>query len=425
MGLRITGILFDELTADPGTPIEGQVWYNTTAQRLRVRRNGVTQDLIDSVDLSTHVAASNPHAVTLELARTAGATLAGAFSMGSNKITSLAAPTVAGDAAEFQWVIDQINSKLNGHDWQESVIDKDLATPPGSPATGDRYIVATGGTGAWVGKDGQIAEWDGSAWVFAIPNEGFTTRVMDENLLYIHDGTAWGPLAATIDHGALIGLADDDHTQYLLINGTRAMSGDLDMGANDIVNVGLVDGVNLPAHAARHEVGGADEVAHGNQAGGTLHALASASGAGFQPQSNLVAVTDPGVSDDNTGGYVVGSRWANVSTDEEFVCLDASTGAAVWKSTTTSAGGGFLAHKAGRVLAASFAGSPKKATVTFSTAFADANYAVALTALTTNDTEYEPSVESQVAGSFVINLGSNSTSDLTHMGWIAVKDGES
>jgi len=39
------------------------------------------------------------------------------------------------------------------------------------------------------------------------------------------------------DHGALTGLGDDDHTQYLLVNGTRAMSGNLDMGANDVVNI--------------------------------------------------------------------------------------------------------------------------------------------------------------------------------------------
>jgi len=36
------------------------------------------------------------------------------------------------------------------------------------------------------------------------------------------------------DHGALTGLADDDHTQYLLVDGTRQMAGSLNMGANAI-----------------------------------------------------------------------------------------------------------------------------------------------------------------------------------------------
>ena len=51
------------------------------------------------------------------------------------------------------------------------------------------------------------------------------------------------------DHGALTGLTDDDHTQYLLEDGSRAMSGDLDMGTNAITNVGNVDGVDVSAHA--------------------------------------------------------------------------------------------------------------------------------------------------------------------------------
>lgn len=62
------------------------------------------------------------------------------------------------------------------------------------------------------------------------------------------------------DHGTLSGLADDDHTQYLLTNGTRAMGAGLDMGANAITNVGNVDGVDVSAHASRHENTGADEI---------------------------------------------------------------------------------------------------------------------------------------------------------------------
>ena len=48
---------------------------------------------------------------------------------------------------------------------------------------------------------------------------------------------------------------------------------------------------------------------------------------------------DPTVSNDNTEGYGIGSRWFNTATDAEFVCLDASTGAAVWQPTTDGATG--------------------------------------------------------------------------------------
>lgn len=48
--------------------------------------------------------------------------------------------------------------------------------------------------------------------------------------------------AGITDHGALTGLADDDHTQYLLVDGTRAMTGALDMGSQAITAVDTVDG---------------------------------------------------------------------------------------------------------------------------------------------------------------------------------------
>ena len=40
-----------------------------------------------------------------------------------------------------------------------AVLDRELAAPPASPADGDRYIVASGATGAWAGWDGSIAYW--------------------------------------------------------------------------------------------------------------------------------------------------------------------------------------------------------------------------------------------------------------------------
>jgi hypothetical protein len=114
---------------------------------------------------------------------------------------------------------------------------------------------------------------------------------------------------STTDHGLLSGLGDDDHTQYLLTNGSRAMSGGLDMGANAISNVGTVDGVDVSAHASRHNPGGADALAtataatvtdstnaegsatsyarsdhthsHGTRGGGTLHAAVTTSVDGF------------------------------------------------------------------------------------------------------------------------------------------------
>jgi len=56
------------------------------------------------------------------------------------------------------------------------------------------------------------------------------------------------------DHGALTGLGDDDHTQYLLVDGTRAMTGSLNMDGFDIVNLGPINGTRHYANSATDPV---------------------------------------------------------------------------------------------------------------------------------------------------------------------------
>lgn len=47
-------------------------------------------------------------------------------------------------------------------------------------------------------------------------------------------------------------------------------------------------------------------------------------------KDNLIATSDPTSDDDDTEGYCVGSNWINTSTGDMFMCVDSSTGAAVW-----------------------------------------------------------------------------------------------
>jgi hypothetical protein len=73
-----------------------------------------------------------------------------------------------------------------------SVKDRNLATPPVSPAAGDRYIVAGSPTGAWSGYAGYIAAYQDSAWRFYAPKTGWLCWVEDEALLVVYAGSAWG-----------------------------------------------------------------------------------------------------------------------------------------------------------------------------------------------------------------------------------------
>lgn len=54
--------------------------------------------------------------------------------------------------------------------------------------------------------------------------------------------------------------------------------------------------------------------------------------------SKLDATSAPTVFDDSSVGYAIGSRWADVSNLEEYVCLDANIGSALWVQTTENTG---------------------------------------------------------------------------------------
>ncbi len=74
---------------------------------------------------------------------------------------------------------------------QLSVVDRDLAAPPVSPGEGARYLVAPGATGAWSGRQDQIAAWQDGAWAFHAPQPGWLAWVADEQRLIAFDGTDW------------------------------------------------------------------------------------------------------------------------------------------------------------------------------------------------------------------------------------------
>lgn len=71
-----------------------------------------------------------------------------------------------------------------------------VTAPPGSCADGANYLIIATATGAFAGKETQIATAVGtnaaSGWYYHTPIEGFTAYVMDENARYLFDGAAWG-----------------------------------------------------------------------------------------------------------------------------------------------------------------------------------------------------------------------------------------
>jgi hypothetical protein len=90
---------------------------------------------------------------------------------------------------EALWVLDAVV--------QLAVIRADQATPPASPPTGARYIVAVGASGDWTGHDGAVAVRTDVGWDFFAPQAGWRAQVLTPEGAVVFDPvTGWNaPLA--------------------------------------------------------------------------------------------------------------------------------------------------------------------------------------------------------------------------------------
>lgn len=65
------------------------------------------------------------------------------------------------------------------------------ATPPGSPAAGDAYIVSATATGAWAGQENKIAFFYNGGWTFVAPAAGLSVFVLGSVATAYYSGSAW------------------------------------------------------------------------------------------------------------------------------------------------------------------------------------------------------------------------------------------
>lgn len=89
------------------------------------------------------------------------------------------------------------------------------AEPPASVVTGSAYLVATGATGHWSGRAGNLASWTGDQWLFVEPVAGMTVRDLGTSKTLVYDGEWTCPDApdapaggTTIDGECRTALAD-------------------------------------------------------------------------------------------------------------------------------------------------------------------------------------------------------------------------
>lgn len=147
---ELQNVVLQNLATDPGTPIEGQIWHNTTSHHPKVRINGSTLDLTDAITLggntSTFYLSRANHTGTQVSATISDfassvrtntlnqmATPTSDLSIGSFKITNLANGTSVTDAVNF----GQLQSVVNGTIWKDKVV---VATTTNIALTGEQTI---------------------------------------------------------------------------------------------------------------------------------------------------------------------------------------------------------------------------------------------------------------------------------------------
>lgn len=190
---EIQNVKAQNLASDPTTPVTGQFWYNTTTGKLVYR--GATAN-IDPTDRANHTGTQLAATISNFAATVQATTLnqfaapTAAVAMNNQKLTGLAEPTLASDAATKNYV----DAAVNGTDWKQSVRAattanitlSGLQTIDGiSVLANDRVLVKnqtaaaenglyTAGSGAWTRTTDADAAAEVSAGLTVMVEEGTT-----------------------------------------------------------------------------------------------------------------------------------------------------------------------------------------------------------------------------------------------------------
>lgn len=140
-----------------------------------------------------------------------------------------------------------------------TVTDKDLTSPPSSPALGSLYIVGSPATGLWAGKENHLVAYTyANAWMFFAPKEGWLSYVVDEDKQYRYDGTEWYEVS---DGGGGAGVSS--------LNG---QTGDVDIEASSGISASTSGGVvTLRGLIAIRNASGTSDTLVLDDAGNAVH----------------------------------------------------------------------------------------------------------------------------------------------------------
>lgn len=114
---------------------------------------------------------------------------------------------------------------------QLAVLDRSLSAPPGSPVSGDRYIVGAGATGGWNGHDGKIALYLGAAWRFYVPQDGWIAYDQNDGVTVRMESGLWREIETLVkpalianEAGATKTLTEADSLSVVRFTGASAVT---------------------------------------------------------------------------------------------------------------------------------------------------------------------------------------------------------
>lgn len=171
----------------------GTTWVRVNAQKL----SEMTGTIDDVADGATYAKVKKVDITNGQVNKISDGTKSATAAQVRDHIDDSAKHRVINDSNEgvtdlwsAQKVRNEIELAKRNIEPQASVKNRTTATPPTTPSAGDRYIIASGATGAWVDKTNQIAEYQ-TTWSYYSPLVGWTAYVDDEQKVYSWNGTAW------------------------------------------------------------------------------------------------------------------------------------------------------------------------------------------------------------------------------------------
>lgn len=207
-------------------------------------------------------------------------------------ISNVGGGSSPGDAVNKSQLDAALAASGASAEWQSSVLDR-LDTPPGSPNTGDRYLIIATATGDWAGNEDQIAEWNGTSWDFTVITTGTYLGVDDEtDGLYYYGGSSWTKHiyeSTTASNGVIKSGLDIQINPTLAGDGLDFTSGVMSVNVDESTISTSSDTLKVPAGGITETELNASVAGNGLSGGGGS-ALTVGEGTGITVDTDIVSI---------------------------------------------------------------------------------------------------------------------------------------